>query len=147
MNERPYKLINPAEVFSATVEVTMKKVTALKMRREYTCNIEVKPTGCEFLDVFARLVAAHGKKREPFYATRMGVEGNSLHATIIALSGVRVNDWSDVFASTMVEALLSKTNWPISRIAETAHFSGPIVFNQWFRRKYKCKPHEWRQRK
>ncbi len=145
MNKRTYKLITPAEVFAVSVESTLHQVTPLTMSREYTLRVEVRPTGCEFIDVFARLVAAHGKQQAEFYADRMGVETMKFLATLITLSGVEAREWGDVFAATVVEALLSQTDWRMNRVAEAARFSGPIVFSQWFRRRYKCTPQEWRR--
>ncbi len=146
MNETKYLPKSPGAVFTARVERTVKHDTREKMHYEYTLRVEAAPTGCAFLDLFARHVMTIGKAPAAVFAKRMGVEELPLTITLTTLSGVGIREWTDTFAGTVVELLLRETDWRIGRIAEAAHFTSLTVFSRWFRRRYRCTPQEWRWR-
>ncbi len=146
MGDTRYIPAGPSKVFTASVGRTVVHDTPLQMHYEYTLVVEAKPTGCAFLDLFARLLTEHGKRTADFYAALMGMDEGPLEVTLATLSGAGICEWGDEFSVAVAEALLRGTDWKINRIAEAMHFPGPIVFARWFLLRYGCAPLEWRWR-
>ncbi len=146
MNETKYLPKTPAAVFTARVERVVVHDSRTKMHYEYTLRVEATPTGCEFLDLFARHVMLIGKAPAEVFAARLGVGELQLTTTLATLSGAGIREWTDTFAAAVVERLLAETDWKIGRVAEAAHFTSLTTFSRWFGRRYKCAPHVWRWR-
>lgn len=146
MEHKKYKPINPRDVFAVTVERTVTRDTREKMHYEYTARIEARPTGNEFIDIFAELVAYYGKRRSTAFAAIMGVPDEGLRATLTTLcGGAGIMEWTDAFVCVVAEELLSKTNWKVERIAREVGWSVGI-FSHFFSRRYKCTATRWRRR-
>ncbi len=144
MTNTKYPQKPPAGAFRVTVERVVKHDSRERMHYEYAYTVEAAPTGNDFLDHLAALVTRHGNVSAATYAAMIGITAPQLNATLAALSGAGLLEWTDEFAGSVAEALLAATNWRVKRVAEAALMSSPRAFNAFFRRRYKCTPQEWR---
>jgi AraC-like DNA-binding protein len=128
----------------------VKHDTRYKMHYEYTFTVETRPTRNDFIDLFATLVAAHGKRTAAFYAHIIGTDEWLLKATLKTLSGAGIREWTDALAAAVAETLLRETSLPVGEIAAAAGWGaakgGRGIFTRWFTRRYKCSPLDWRWR-
>jgi AraC-like DNA-binding protein len=109
--------------------------------------VTARPTRNDFIDRFAALVIAHGKRPAKTYARLLGTEVWLLKATLKALSGVGIRDWTNALAAAVAETLLRETSLPMGRIAAAAGWPSPnggTIFSRWFAQRYRCTPLEWR---
>lgn len=144
MKDTKYIQIRPVDMFRVAVGRSVKHDSSEKMHYEYTHTVEVVPSECRFLNLFAALVARHGNRSSAFYAAAMGVGERQLQITLQTLSGAGIHDWTDAHGSTVAETLLRDTNWEIERIGRATHFLSAVTFSRFFSRTHGCSPMKWR---
>lgn len=142
-----YIPIRPEDRFKVAVERTVKHDSPDKIHYEYTYTVEVVPSECSFLNLFAALVVRHGNRNTSFYAPAMGIEEYQLHVTLQTLSGAGIRNWTDAYANVMAETLLRETDWRVGRIAQEAHFLSTTTFDRFFHRTHHTTPKQWRKSK
>jgi AraC-like DNA-binding protein len=147
MSETRYTPIRPEGTFTVAVERTVRHDSRERMHYEYAFRVEARATTNDFVDHFARLVAAHGRLSGKACARMMGIDETGFKAALAALTGAGVREWADTFAATVAETLLRETSLPLGDIARATGFTGRGgrgSFSRWFRDRYKCTPREWR---
>lgn len=147
--ETKYTQIRPEDVFTVTVERTVKHDTREKMHYEYAFTVKVCKTQNDFINLFAELLVRHGRHPASFYAELMSVNERGLMTTLQTLTGVGIREWVDAFAAKVSETLLSETTLSIGEIAIAAGWSSQVnglsCFSRWFEKCYNCSPFKWRQ--
>ena len=105
-----------------------------------------RPSGNEFIDLFASLIRKHQKKYLSFYAKQMGVSAAQLSLYIKIMSGITAQEWLNGYLNLEACELLTETNKKINEIAGFLGFS-QSAFSQFFLRQNKCSPYELRSLK
>jgi AraC-like DNA-binding protein len=144
--EAKYTPIRPEGIFNAKVTRTLVPDSATRLHYEYTYTLELRPTGCCFIDHLAQLVSRHGKRDARVYAALMGIRPEQLAVTLRTLSGVGISEWQEICLLGLCDTLLKETDWTIKKIAATAHFTSGSAFSHFFHSARKCSPQEWRRR-
>ncbi|MDR2968404.1 MAG: AraC family transcriptional regulator [Tannerellaceae bacterium] len=142
MMESKYQKIAPEGMFIVSVERRVKQDMKSCTFYELTYKVELRPTGNDFINLFAALIRSHSRRPASAYAAMMGVEVRQLEAALMALTGVGFLGWMDAFSGAVAEGLLHGTDWKTKQIAKAVGFSSDSVFCRWFRKKYKCLPRE-----
>jgi AraC-like DNA-binding protein len=139
-----YQPISPRGMFA--VEVARKLVPHSQglLHYEYSYTVSCRPSGNDFLNLFAELVCKYGKLTAKSYAPMLGVTQHQLVVCLRALSHTGIREWTDAFVQAVAEALLRETDFPVGRVAEATYFPSISSFSRFFRAKYKCSPGEWR---
>jgi transcriptional regulator GlxA family with amidase domain len=117
------------------------------MHYEFAYTVEARPTENDFINLFASLVARHGKMPAKSYAAMMGVDALGLAMTLATLTGAGIREWTDAFVRAVAEPLLRETDWQVGRIAAATGWSGKgghAIFSRWFAHRYRCSPLDWR---
>ena len=120
MTQTKYTQIGPVGVFTVAVERAVKHDSRDKMHYEYAFRIEARPTQNDFIDHFARLLAAHGKAPGVSYARMMGIDETLFKAALTAITGAGIREWTGTFAAVVAKTLLRETSLPVGRIASAA---------------------------
>ena len=148
MTTEKYTKISPEGMFSVAVNRSLEYCKNEMMKYEYTFTIDVKPTQNDFINMFAGLVARHGKCSSLEYAKMMGIDETYFNYALIALTGVGIREWTDAMTAAVAETLLRETSLPVYRIAESVGLSTERsktgMFCRWFVKRYKCTPRQWK---
>lgn len=142
-----YTKIPPTGMFTVTVGRSLKQDTSETFSYEYSFKVEAGHSENDFINLFVKLVVAHGKRSAATYAAMMGVSELQLTTTLLTLSGVGILEWTDTYAGAIAEKLLLETKWQVKRVAKEAGFSSQGVFGKFFYRRYGYSPSKWRWRK
>ena len=142
--ETAFKKILPADVF---VSVYKRKQPDGEWWTETIVNAAGnKPSGNEFIDIFASLLRKHQKKYVSFYAKQMGVSAEQLSQYIKIMSGITAQEWLNDYLNLEAREMLERSDTKIHEIARFLGFS-QSAFSQFFLRQNKCSPYEWRSLK
>ena len=139
MNNSIYPKIKPDAVYGG-----MKVLTGNEERRLEDILQENRPTGNDFVDLFASLVRRYGNRQVITYAKMMGLEPRLLMASMVAMSGMGAREWLCEYLRLASCDLLANTDWPISEVGRILGFTSAGSFNQFFSRQQKAQPYEWR---
>ena len=102
-----------------------------------------RPSGNEFIDIFASLIRKHQKKSLLFYAKQMGVSSEQLSQYVRVMSGMSAQEWMNGYLNLEARELLEESDKKIHEIARFLGFS-QSAFSQFFLRQNKCSPYECR---
>ncbi|RHJ81545.1 helix-turn-helix domain-containing protein [Parabacteroides sp. AM08-6] len=140
--EEKYKQIIPEDVFITTAD---RKPTEeerwLGVTDDFNGN---RPTGNNFVDLFAYLIRKYGRKDTCFYARIMGVKTEDLNMAIRAMSGISGWEWRNRYLLLEAKELLEESNMQINDISAKLGFSQPSVFTKFFQANTHSQPWEWR---
>lgn len=144
MEER-YKPVLPEELFLTAFDRPPSEEERWKgAPGEFHGN---RPSGNDFMDLFAYLIRKHGRMEIRDYAKRMGVTAADLYAAIRAMSGIGAAEWRNRYLMLEAKELLEETTWEIGRISDRLGFSQPSVFTRLFHDHTGKQPFEWRNKK
>jgi transcriptional regulator GlxA family with amidase domain len=147
--EMKYAQISPEGMFKVVVERIIIHDTPMRMHYEYKYVVETRQTQNDFVNMFVALVVRHGKCPASVYAKLMGLEQRGMMTTLITLTGVGINEWTDAFAAAISETLLRETKLPVGKIAVAAGWdlkaNGLSILSRWFINRYGCSPLKWRR--
>ncbi len=135
-----YKRYLPEDVYTSMIDTeTVETETGLVQK-----PLENRPTGCDFLDVFAKLVRQHGNLQAKQYARMMGIEAQALTKTMDVLTGMGAREWVCEYLRLASCELLERTHWSIGKVGKRLGFPSGSTFSQFFSRVQKYQPYEWR---
>jgi AraC-like DNA-binding protein len=138
-----YKKIRPADVFTSTLGNSDNTMQQAKSTANW---IELRPTGNNFIDLFAQLVREHGNLPAKTYAGLMGLELRLFTPAIVAMTGLGPREWICEYLHMASCELLEKTGLSIGQAGKCIGFPSASAFSQFFLRVQKCQPYEWRNR-
>lgn len=140
--EETYKQIRPEDIFITFFD---REATEAELWQGIPLHFEGnRPSGNNFLDLFARLVRRYGRKDISVFAKRMGVETGDLISAIRAISGLSARDWMNGYSLLAAKELLEKTDWQIGEISRKLGFTQLCVFSKFFQVKTGMQAWEWR---
>ena len=142
--DNKYKLIRPEDVF---VSIFDREATEEEMWMGLPRHFEGnRPTGNNFMDLFARLVRQYQCRDIVFYAELMGIPDQFFGKAIRAMSGMSAVAWRDRYTILSACELLAKSDDSITDIAKRLGFSTASSFCHYFLKHSKSTPREWRRR-
>lgn len=141
-NDERYRKITPEQLFITILEREPTEAERW-MGVESGCTGH-RPTGNNFIDLFARLVRKYGKQDGAFYARKMGVERDDLYRSIIAMTGMSLPEWVGRYLLLAATELLEQTDLPITAVANRLGFSIQN-FTDFFKKHRKVSPKQWRR--
>ncbi|MDR2926637.1 MAG: helix-turn-helix domain-containing protein [Cytophagaceae bacterium] len=141
MIEPKYKQIKPSDVYISTLQDADNGSYNVYAAMEW---IEIRPTGNEFVDMFAKHVHKYKNRTAKQHAQLMGIEKRLHTPAIIALTGMGPHEWVREYLRMASCELLRKTKLSISDVAKIVGFNAVSPFSQFFYRCQKCLPYEWR---
>jgi methylphosphotriester-DNA--protein-cysteine methyltransferase len=143
--ESVYKKILPEEVFISIFdrEPTEAELWQGISGREWTGN---RPTGNNFIDLFASLLRKHGHRKPFFYARLMGVTEKELSMVIKAMSGISAAEWIWRYLHLASCELLKETDMSIGEVSKRLGFSSLNTFTRYFYRMEGMYPSDFRYR-
>lgn len=106
-----------------------------------------RPSGNDFMDLFALLIRKYGRKEIGEYAERMGVSAADLCGAVRAMSGIGAAEWRNRYLVLEAKELLENSSCEIRRISEQLGFSQPSVFSKLFHAYTGKQPFEWRHKR
>ena len=137
-----YKVILPSDVF---VSIFKREPTEAELWTGTEANASGnRKSGSEFIDVFAGFIHRHQKRPISFYAKAMGLSVVEFTMAVKAISGIAARDWLNDYINLEACELLKNTNKTVQEISLMLNFS-PSAFGQFFLRKNKTTPQEWRR--
>ena len=140
--EEKYKPIPPEDVFITTFD---RKPSEEELWMGVTADFNGnRPTGNNFIDLYAHIIRKYGRKDISAYARLMGISPSSLSGAILALGGMGAAEWRNRYLLLEAKELLEKTSLEISDISAKLGFSQLSVFSKFFRSLTKKQPYEWR---
>lgn len=143
--EEKYKPIRPEDVFiTASGRQPTEEELWLGVSRDFNGN---RPSGNNFIDLFAYIIRKYGRKDIKAYARLMGVTYGGLCGAIRALGGMRASEWRNQYLLLEAKDLLEKSSMEIGDISKLLGFTQPSVFSKFFRSLTKKQPYEWRNEK
>lgn len=104
-----------------------------------------RPSGNNFIDLFARLIRTYGKKDGTFYAGILGEDADNFNGAIIVMTGMPAYEWINRYLLLAASEMLEKTNMRITAIAKRLGFT-PSSFSVFFKENREYTPYEWRKR-
>lgn len=145
MIDERYKKICPEDVFVTALERQLTEAELWQgISATYMGN---RPSGNNFIDLFAYLIRKYGRKDIKAYARIMGITCSSLTGAILAMSGMGASEWRNQYLLLEALDLLENSSMEISEISRHLGFSQPSVFSKFFRSLTKKQPYEWRNEK
>ena len=142
--EHTYKKILPEDLFVSLFERAATEEERWKgMPQMMTGNW---PSGCIFMDCFARLVHRYQHADIRQYGKMLGLSANMLAATVHALSGIEAAEWRDRYVMLGARELLLTTDLSITEIAKRLGFVKCTTFSRFFSSQTKISPKVWRYR-
>ena len=102
--EEKYRKITPEEIFISYQERELTKDDRWMGRKQAAFN---RPSGNNFIDLFATLVHNHGHLESKDYAERMGVSPLELNYAFQAMTGMLPAEWSNRYR-VMISARLAQ---------------------------------------
>lgn len=140
-----YKKILPEEVY---VTIFDRPATDEELWHGLPAHFEGnRPTGNNFIDLFARLMRRYQFAEAKFYASQMGIDDRYFGKTILALTGISAVEWRNRYVMMSAFELLEKTDQGIHEIATRLGFCHPSVFSRFFRQQTRMQPYQWRSNK
>lgn len=108
--------------------------------------IHNKPTGNEFIDLFAALVHRHMHPHPGFYAKELGVTARELSGCMKVLTGLPTDEWIGRYRWLAVCDLLLHTGWPLHEIAGKTGYGSVKTFSRAFIEHFGIPATWWRSR-
>lgn len=140
--EEKYKPIHPEDVFITVFDRPPTEEELWRgVSRDFNGN---RPSGNNFIDIFAHIIRKYGRKDVQDYARIMGVSSSSLCGAIRALGGMGAAEWRNQYLLLEAKELLENTSMEITDISKRLGFTQPSVFSKFFRSQTKKQPYEWR---
>lgn len=143
--EEKYKPIRPEDVF---ITVFDRKPTEeelwLGVNPDFNGN---RPSGNNFIDLFAHIIRKYGRKDIHVYARLMGVSPENLSAAICALGGMGAAEWRNKYLLLEAIELLEKTTLEIKEVSRRLGFTQISVFSKFFHSLTGKQPFEWRNKR
>lgn len=140
--EDKYKPILPEEVF---ITVFDRKPTEEELWTGLSSDFNGnRPSGNNFIDLFASVIRKYGRRDIKEYARIMGVSPDHFNGAVHALGGMSAFDWRNRYLLLEAQELLEKTPMKLKEISDKLGFTQPSVFSKYFRRLTKMEPYEWR---
>ena len=140
--DNSYKKIVPEDVF---VSIFDREATEAELwmglPRDFKGN---RPSGNDFIDLFARLVRQYQSRDIAFYAKTMGVEKLHFGYAIRAMTGMSPVEWRDRYTMLSAKELLRKTDQNIRNIAQQMGFNSAAAFSRFFSHHARMAPKDWR---
>ncbi len=141
-----YKKILPADVFIPVSDPSFSAVgkddTDIISRL-----LGIRPTGNNFIDLFAGVIHQHRNLQVHIYAKMMDVDLTVFSPAVVAMTGMGPHEWIHAYLDLVSCELLEKTNLSITEIGKKLHFPSLNTFTQFFYQRHKCRPYEWRSKK
>lgn len=138
--EEKYRKITPEEIFISYQERELTKDDRWMGRKQAAFN---RPSGNNFIDLFATLVHNHGHLESKDYAERMGVSPLELNYAFQAMTGMLPAEWSNRYLLLATQELLRETTLSFKEIADRLGFL-PAALNRLFFDRYGVRPRQWR---
>ncbi len=143
--EEKYKPIRPEDVF---ITAFKRQPTEEELWHDITLKSNGnRPSGNNFIDLFAHLIYTHGRKDIRDYARMMDVSADDLYRTIRVLGGMSAPEWRNRYLLLEAQELLTKSKMEISAISKILGFSQPSVFSHFFHSLTGKQPFEWRNKR
>ncbi len=138
-----YKKILPADVFIPIADPSFS--TADKDKKDIISQLLAnRPTGNDFIDLFAILIHQQRNLHVQTYAKMMDVEATIFSPAIVAMTGMAPREWIHAYLDLASCELLKKTDLSLTEIGKELRFSSLDAFTQFFHQRHKCRPKEWR---
>lgn len=109
-------------------------------------TLQNRPTGNDFIDLFASLVRKYKNKPSSFYARELGIDPRDLNGCIKVLTGMPANKWIEEYCWMATEEILKTSNWPLQLVAEQLGYLSLRSFSQAFTKHYGIRPSQWRKK-
>ena len=138
--EEKYHKITPEEVFISFQERELTKDDRWMGRKQAAFN---RPSGNNFIDLFATLLHNHGHLETKDYAERMVGSPLELNYAFQAMTGMLPSEWANRYLLLATQELLRETALSFKEIAIRLGFL-PSVLNRLFFDRYGVRPREWR---
>ena len=125
-----YRKIVPEDVFVSIFdrEATEEELW-MGLPRNFKGN---RPSGNDFIDLFARLVRQYQSRSIEFYAKIMGVEKLDFRYAIRAMTGMSPVEWRDRYTMLSAKELLRTTEQGVGDIARRMGFGSTSAFSRFF---------------
>ncbi|MFV0592311.1 MAG: helix-turn-helix domain-containing protein [Draconibacterium sp.] len=138
-----YTPILPEHVYSGLAEDIEANPDARKLA---DVVLENKPSGNNYIDMFANMVRRYGKADAKEYAGRMGAEFRYFDGAVRCLTGMSVHGWVNEYLRLVACDLVAKTTLNFKQIGKILGFS-QSSFSQFFRAYAHMQPWEYRNLK
>ncbi|MBP3517375.1 MAG: AraC family transcriptional regulator [Parabacteroides sp.] len=139
-----YKKFPPKEIFISFIGREAKEEELWLGFREGI--VYHKPTGNEFLDLFAKMVHRYMNHQPRFYARLLGVTAAELSGCLMVLSGLPAEEWITAYRWLAIRDLLLHTDWPLAKLAERTGYSSLKTFSRAFIKRVGIPPSHWRKK-
>lgn len=140
--EEKYKKITPEDIFITIFD--REPTEAERWMGVLSSCPGHRPSGNNFMDLFAHLLRTYGKKDAKFYAARMGVDAIDFNGAVSAMSGMPVRDWINRYLELAACEMLEKSDIRITEIHKRLGFSAPSAFTTFFKEQTGETPYSWR---
>ena len=112
--DNKYKKILPEDVFISIFDSEPSEAgQPAEVSENFTGN---RPTGNNFIDLFACLLRKHGHNKPEYYARIMGVTPLEMCMSIQAMSGIKANEWIWRYLHLASRELLQKTKLSVTEV-------------------------------
>jgi len=108
--------------------------------------LENKPSGNNYIDVFAEMIRWYGKADVKEYAGRMGAELRHFDGAIRCLTGMSAREWIIGYMRMVACDLVAETDLNFKKVGKILGFS-QSSFSQFFKAYVKMQPWEYRSLK
>jgi AraC-like DNA-binding protein len=105
-----------------------------------------KPTGNNYMDLFAEQVRKYGKRNSTWYARQMNADPRQFDGAIRCMSGMSTHDWINEYMRLVACDLIEQTDWTFKEISKILGLSSSS-FSQFFRASQRMQPWEYRSLK
>lgn len=140
--EEKYKPIRPEDVFITVFDRAPTEEELWQgIPPDFRGN---RPSGNNFIDLFAHIIRKYGRKDIRAYARLMGLSPDNLSGAIRALGGMGAAEWRNRYLLLEAKELLEKTPLEFGEISKQLGFSQLSVFSTFFSSMTKKSPFEWR---
>lgn len=136
-----YKKILPEDVYiTASDREATEEELWQGIPRDFQGN---RPSGNDFMDLFARLVRVLKHEEMTVYAKKMGVSVVDLKGAVRAMSGITAVQWRDRYQILIACEYLEKTSKPVGQIGALIGFESPECFSRFFKLHMGKQPFEY----
>ena len=102
----------------------------------YTCDgvktVKTKPSGNDFVDALAQCMGTNMMSKVWLYEQQLGLPSHTLSKTVLACTGMSIQQWRSDFIMLAAQELFMKTYYDLETIGKRLGFSGAKSFSRWF---------------
>ncbi len=136
-----YQFITPQMIYAG-----LRPTDAVSVQKLSNYVVENKPSGADYIDIFARLILKYGKRPAPEYAEMMNADRRHFDGAIRCLTGISAHEWVIEYLRLIACDLLEHTSLTFKEIGRMLNMS-QSSFSQFFQAYQKMQPWEYRSYK